>query len=74
LPGTFKAGYSIVCDGDKIKLYNEKGSFSNEISIGQAIPDLKAGKHTIKFDCNFQNGENLKIRFIVKTKSSAEVI
>jgi hypothetical protein len=74
LPGSFKAGYSIVCDGEKIKLYNEKGSFSNEISIGQAIPALKTGKHSIKFDCNFQSGENLKIRFIVKSKSNAEVI
>ena len=74
LPSTFKAGYSIVCDGEKVKLYNEKGSFSNEISIGQAIPVLKAGKHNIKFDCNFQNGADLKIRFLVKSKSSAEVI
>jgi len=74
LPGDFKAGYSIVCDGKTLKIYNEKGSFKKEIELKQAVPILKSGNHTLKFDCSFQDENELKIRFIVKTMSSPEVI
>jgi hypothetical protein len=73
-PGEFKAGQSIVCDGKTIKIYNEKGSFVNEVIINQSIPTIKQGMHALKFDCDFGDNEDLKIRFIVKTMSSAEVI
>ena len=73
LPGEFKAGYSIVCDGGKLKLYNEKGNFSKEIQLSQAVPELTQGKHTLKFDCEFQDESQLKIRAVFKTISLPEV-
>ena len=74
LPGEFKAGYSIVCDGGKLKLYNEKGNFNKEISLNQAIPGLSQGKHVLKFDCEFPDESQLKIRAVFKTMSLPEVI
>jgi hypothetical protein len=73
LPGEYKAGNSIVCDGTNIKLYNEKGGFVKEIEIKKNIPRLKPGKHVIKFDCQFPN-EELTNRFIVKTITNPEII
>jgi hypothetical protein len=74
LPGEYKAGYSIACDGKAIKLYNEKGSFTKEIQLARPIPNLTSGPHKIKFDCEFPGEEELRIRFIVKTMSSPEII
>ncbi len=74
LPGEFKAGYSIVCDGVKIKLYNEKGNFKNEIEINQAIPVLTKGRHTIRFDCEYPEENSIINRFIIKTRSNPEII
>lgn len=74
LPGEYEAGNSVVCDGTSIKMYNKKGGFVKEISLKQAIPSLKPGKHTIKFDCQFPEEKELTNRFIIKTMSSAELI
>ena len=74
LPGTFEAGNSIVCDGKTIKLYNSKGSFIKDIPLNQAIPQLKTGKHIIKFDCVFPEESDLVNRFIIKTMSIPEII
>jgi len=74
LPGEFKAGYSIVCDGGKIKLYNEKGNFNKDIPLNQPVPEWTAGKHTLKFDCEFPDESLLKIRAVFKTRSNPEVI
>ncbi len=74
LPGDFAAGYSVVCDGEKLKVYNEKGNFNKELPLAKAIPVVPSGKQTIKFDCEFPEGEELKIRFIVKTISAPEMI
>ncbi|MBT2564390.1 hypothetical protein J7E50_23520 [Pedobacter sp. ISL-68] len=74
LPGEYEAGNSVVCDGTSIKMYNKKGGFVKEISLKQAIPSLKAGKHTMKFDCQFPEEKELTSRFIIKTMSSAELI
>jgi len=74
LPGEFKAGYSIACDGATLKLYNEKGNFSKEIVLSQPIPELMQGKHTLKFDCEFPDESQLKIRAVFKTRRVAEVI
>jgi hypothetical protein len=74
LPETFEAGNSIVCDGKSIKLYNNKGSFKMDIPLSQAIPMLKPGKHSIKFDCVFPEESELVNRFIIKTKSNPEII
>ena len=74
LPGEYEAGNSIVCDGVNIKLYNKKGGFVKDIILKQSIPTLKPGKHIIKFDCRFAEEKEITNRFIVKTKSSAEVI
>ncbi|MEI6408347.1 MAG: hypothetical protein WCR52_03095 [Bacteroidota bacterium] len=73
LPGEYEAGNSIVCDGNTLKLYNDKGSFIKEIALKQAIPILKTGKHTIKFDCKFPKEGALINRFIVKTRSAPEI-
>lgn len=74
LPGEFEAGNSIVCNGTTVKVYNSKGGFKKEITLKQAIPSLKNGKHTIKFDCEFAEDNELTNRFIIKTISNAEVI
>lgn len=74
LPGAYEAGNSIVCDGKTIKLYNNKGSFTNDILLNQAIPQLKTGKHILKFDCEFPKENELSIRYIIKTISSPEII
>jgi len=74
LTGEFKAGYSIACDGAKIKLYNEKGSFKNEIETAQSIPRLARGKHTIRFDCDYPAENNIINRFTIKTRSNPEII
>ena len=74
LPGEFKAGYSIVCDGGKLKLYNDKGSFNKEIPLSQPVPELAQGKHTLKFDCEFPEDSQLKIRAVFKTMRLPEVI
>jgi hypothetical protein len=74
LPGEYEAGNSIVCDGVIIKLYNKKGGYVKDIILKQAIPTLKTGKHIIKFDCRFPEEKDIINRFIVKTKSSAEII
>jgi hypothetical protein len=74
LPGTFEAGTSVVCDGKTLKLYNNKGSFKSDIPLQQAIPNLKPGKHTVKFDCRFSEESELSNRFIIKTKSNPEII
>ncbi len=73
LPGDYEAGNSIVCDGKAIKIYNNKGGFKKEIELKQAIPALKSGKHTIRFDCEFPDDAELTNRFIVKTMSTPEI-
>jgi hypothetical protein len=45
-----------------------------DIPFQQAIPSLKTGKHTIKFDCQFPEETELTNRFIVKTISKPEII
>ena len=74
LPEIFEAGNSIVCDGKTIKLYNNKGSFIQDIPLNQPIPILKTGRHSIKFDCAFPEESELVNRFIIKTKSNPEII
>lgn len=74
LTGDFTAGYSIVCDGEKLKVYNEKGNFKRELPLSKAVPTLAAGKNGIKFDCEFPKRDDLKIRFIVKCIRSPELI
>lgn len=74
LPGDLAVGYSIVCDGEKLKVYNAKGNFDKELPLAKAIPTVTSGKQAIKFDCEFPKGDDLKIRFIVKCSSSPEVV
>ncbi|WP_316753117.1 hypothetical protein [Pedobacter gandavensis] len=74
LPGEYEAGNSIVCNGTTIKIYNSKGGFKQEVALKQAIPTLKPGKHTIKFDCGFPEETELTNRFVVKTISKPELI
>jgi hypothetical protein len=73
-PGDLAAGYSIVCDGEKLKVYNAKGNFDKELPLARTVPAVASGKQAIKFDCEFPKGDDLKIRFIVKCISSPEII
>ena len=66
--------FTCVCDGGKLKLYNDKGSFTKEIPLGKPVPELTQGKHSLKFDCEFPDESQLKIRAVFKTMSSPEVI
>jgi hypothetical protein len=74
LPGEYSAGFSIVCDGEKIKLYDEKGRFNKEIALSKPIPALTEGEHTVKFDCAFSDESQLKIRSVFKTIRKPEII
>lgn len=74
LPTDLAAGHSIVCDGKKLKLYNEKGNFEKELPVPEKVPSLAAGKNTFKFDCEFPNNEALKVRLVVKCIGSPERI
>ncbi len=73
-PGAYKEGNSLVCDGSKIKLYDEKGRYKQDVEFSQSIPVLTAGKHRIKFNCTFPDNSLLKTRFIIKTISQPELI
>ena len=68
------AGHSIVFDGEKLKLYNEKGGFVKELPLTQPVPLLTKGEHYIKFDCEFPDESQLKIRSVFKTMSNPEII
>jgi hypothetical protein len=74
LAGEYEAGYSVVCDGIGIKVYNKKGGFVKEIALTKTIPKLTIGKHSIKFDCEFPKDKELTNRFIIKTISKPEII
>ncbi|HWR99050.1 MAG TPA: hypothetical protein VN249_00470, partial [Prolixibacteraceae bacterium] len=74
LPGTFDAGNSIVCDGKSIKIYSRKGSFIKDVPLTQAIPQLKTGKHMLKFDCTLPEESDLVNNLIIKTISEPEII
>jgi hypothetical protein len=74
IPGEFKAGSSLVFDGSQMKLYNEKGSFVNDITITIDFPKLLTGRHKIKFDCTYSAENELRTRIIIKTISRPEVI
>ena len=74
LPGDLAAGRSLVCDGQRLKVYNEKGNFDKELPMSKAIPALAAGTNAIKFDCEFPKGDEVKIRFVVKCISSPETM
>jgi hypothetical protein len=74
MPGDFAAGYSIVCDGEKLKLYNEKGNFKRELPLSRSVAAVATGTNALKFDCEFPVGDDLKIRFVVKCISRPEAI
>jgi hypothetical protein len=74
MPGDFSPGYSIVCDGENLKVYNEKGNFTKELPLSGPVSAIAAGRSALKFDCEFPEGDDLKIRFIVKCVSSPEII
>ncbi len=74
LPGEYKAGSSIATDGKVIKLYNDKGGFEKEILSAKPLPELNPGKHAIKFDCEFSDENQLKIRAVIKTIRLPEVM
>jgi hypothetical protein len=74
MPGDFAAGYSIVCDGQTLKLYNDKGNFKKELPLSSAVAAVVTGRNTLKFDCEFPAGDDLKIRFVVKCISRPESI
>jgi hypothetical protein len=65
-PGDLAAGHSMVCDGEKLKLYNEKGNFEKEFPLAEKVASVAEGKNTLKFDCEFPNNEALKVRLVVK--------
>ncbi len=73
-PTDLAAGHSIVCDGEKLKLYNEKGNFEKEFPLSEKVASVAAGKNTLKFDCEFPNNEALKVRLVVKCIGRPELI
>ncbi len=74
LDGEFETGYSIVCDGITLKLYDNKGSFKREIPLRQAIPRLENGMHRIRLDGKFPNDADIILRLVIRTMGSPEII
>jgi hypothetical protein len=74
LTGEYDAGTSIACDGKSAKLYNKKGEYVKDITLNQAIPTLKKGKHIVKFDSKMSDESDLQVRCIVKLKGGVEEI
>ncbi|MFN8205953.1 MAG: hypothetical protein U0T82_00895 [Bacteroidales bacterium] len=74
LPGEFKSGYSIACDGSTIALYNEKGSFVRFLGKTGSIPQLRTGNHVIRMDCTYPDDADPSIRLVIRTMGDPTII
>jgi hypothetical protein len=74
IPGQYEAGSSVVCDGKRLSLYNNKGKYIKDIPVNQSIPVLRQGNHKVKFDCSFPDEGDIECRLTVKTMGLPEII
>lgn len=73
LPKEVEAGYSIVCDGsDKLRIYDKKGRFIETFDMGSKPPVLRKGGHFLRFNCEFEGNDDLKVNIVVKQKGLEE--
>lgn len=73
VPRTLKNGQSLVWDGsDGPILYGDKGQLVERVPLGQPLPLLQKGKHTIAIDAKFRAGAVIK--GTVKLKGAVEEI
>jgi hypothetical protein len=74
IPGTFNSGSTIVCNGSRVKLYNNKGGFVKELTISNAIPELNTGKHSLRFGVRFPDENEMTCRLTIKTMTKPEML
>ena len=75
LPEEIKIGYSIVCNGtSELRISDEKGRFVKNFEMGKKPPVLRKGAHNIRFNCDFEGGDDLKLNVILKQEGEEEYI
>jgi hypothetical protein len=74
VPATLKTGQSLVWDGsERMVLYDEKGRKLETVEVGQRLPLLQKGRHTLTVDARFAGGDPV-IKGTVKLKGRVETI
>jgi hypothetical protein len=75
IPGTLKAGESLVVDGTgSARLYDDKGRQTDRVALKSAVPRLATGRHTIAFDCAFAGDVPPSVEVTFKTRGAAEKV
>jgi len=74
VPVTLKKGQSLVWDGsERMALYDEKGRKLETVEVGQRLPLLQRGKHSVGVDARFAGGDPV-IKGTVKIKGAVEAV
>ncbi len=74
VPAALKAGQSLVWDGSgPMIVYDDKGRKVTEAAIGQALPPLGKGQHSIAIDARFAGADPV-LKGTVKLEAAAEAI
>ncbi len=74
-PVTLKPGYSMVYDGTgKIRIYNKKGRFVEEVEFKSEIPAISKGNHSFTFDGSFEDAEGMRVMGTIKLKGDSEKV
>jgi len=75
IPIELKAGQSIICDGTAdIRIFDEKGKAAGVYHLPAAPVTLPAGKHSLQFDCSFNEGDAPVATLQVKYLDSKEAV
>lgn len=75
VPNTLTRGQSLVWDGsDRMSLYDEKGRKIGSVEVGQGLPLLQKGRHTLTVDARFAGGGEPVIKGAVKLRGRAETV
>ncbi len=75
VPAALKKGRSLVWDGsDTMILYDEKGRKTGTVEVGQGLPLLQKGGHTLAIDAAFTAGDRPVIKGTVKLAGAVETV
>ena len=74
VPGVLKAGQSLVWDGaERMIVYDDKGRKVADAAIGQALPPLQKGRHSIAVDARM-TGADPVLKGTVKIAAGVEAV
>lgn len=74
VPGALKAGQSLVWDGaERMIVYDDKGRKVADAAIGQVLPPLQKGPHSIAVDARL-GGADPVLKGTVKLEAAAEAV